>query len=476
MTFLNIGGVDYTQDELATLNKAGVLQIAEKHNPASSTANAMPLHGHGHGAATQYGPLANPGAAPDMISLIPRVRSFSRVLNMRPADNYNEYQDVFTGVTAGSGTNATGFCADPPIAGQFKTTRLTFSFGSYYEKTKLNVIPAIGMRQNRADQARKVANMADPESRFIPTLAQELTDTMSQLANEMITFGIDAERTHEQVLFTGNNATASASARRGFIQEFHGFDQYIKTGYTAGGLDSVVKTFNALVSGTDSGGRSIVQVIADAWYGLQDRDEGFGITTNRYLVMRKDTFRALADYYAWVYYTRAMTGSSSLPITQSGTEITNFRDSMIRQQYLLVEGEEVPVVFTSGIPRENTANGRYKADIYIVPVQSSIGDLTYLEYADMNNPYINEFTFAIANMGQIGNMNNGLYLVANRSTGLCWEYLFASQMRLVVKAPALCGRIDDVIYDFNADIRDAIPGESFYANGGGTYWNGTFTP
>lgn len=478
MSAINIGGVEFTQEQVTKMAQNGMLSVGQKHDPASTTLTATPLHGRNHGNTSQYGIFANPGARNEVISLAPRVRSLSNVLSMRPANNINEFQDVITGVTAGAGTNATGFCGNPPSAGQFKTSRLSFVFGSHYEKTQLNSIPEIGLVMNRADMPRRVVNLQGGQSRFIPTMAQELPDTLSQLANELITFGFDVERNAEQVLFTGNSATASASARRGFIKEFDGLDQYIKSTYTAPALNSVIKTFNALVSGTNSGGYNVVQSLANAMRGLRSRASGWGIDANWYMSMREDLFWSIAEVYAYLYYVRGMSGSAGLPISQNGRELTDFRDRIIAQQSLPVDGINVPVVFSDGIPRETLANGRYKSDIYIVPVESNIGDLTYLEYNDMTSTPKQEF-LSLMNQnggGQIGSMNNGFYLVGNRSTPFCWEYHFASQMRLIVTAPALCARVDDVWYDFDADIRDAIPGESYYANGGSTYWNGTFTP
>lgn len=476
MSAINIGGVEFTQEQVTEMAQKGLLSIGQKHDPASLTLTATPLHGRFHGNTSQYGVFANPGGRPDVLSFAPRVRSLSNVLSMRPANNINEYQDVKTGVTAGAGTNATGWCGNPPSAGQFKTSRLSFVFGAHYEKTQLNAIPEIGMVLNRADQPRRVVNLQGGSSRFIPSLAQALPDTLSQLANELITFGFDVERNFEQVMFTGNSGTASASARRGFIKEFDGFDQYIKTSYSASAVNSVVKTFNTIVTGTTSAGLNIVQTLANALRGLRSRANSWGIDANWYLAMREDLFWSLVEVYATAYYTRSMTGSSSLPIVQSGRELTDFRDRIIAQQSLPIDGMNVPVVFTDGIPRENTANGRYKSDIYIIPVESNVGDLTYIEYNDMGSAPKQEFLSLMSanGGGQIATMNDGFYLVGNRSTPFCWEYHFASQMRLIVSAPPLCGRVDDVQYDFDADIRDAIPGESFYANGGSTYWNGQF--
>jgi len=85
----------------------------------------------------------------------------------------------------------------------------------------------------------------------------------------------------------------------------------------------------------------------------------------------------------------------------------------------------------------------------------------------MSNGYISEFANSFG-LDDVAVMNNGLFLVGKRSTGLCIEYHVQARMRLILDAPFLSGRVDDVIYTLIDPIRDAMPGTSFYANGGVT--------
>jgi hypothetical protein len=58
-------------------------------------------------------------------------------------------------------------------------------------------------------------------------------------------------------------------------------------------------------------------------------------------------------------------------------------------------------------------------------------------------------------------------MVGLRSTGLCREYHFAMRARLILEAPFLAGRLDNVTYSYRtAEWRDAYPGASAYVNGG----------
>jgi hypothetical protein len=67
-------------------------------------------------------------------------------------------------------------------------------------------------------------------------------------------------------------------------------------------------------------------------------------------------------------------------------------------------------------------------------------------------------------------MNNGMFLVGSRSTGLCKEYHFQARMRLILETPFLAGRLDDIRFTFRAPIRNSDPADTYYyADGGRTY-------
>lgn len=91
-----------------------------------------------------------------------------------------------------------------------------------------------------------------------------------------------------------------------------------------------------------------------------------------------------------------------------------------------------------------------------------------MEYYPMDNQYTTEY---MNNFGlqTVGTLNNGLFLVGKRDTGLCLEWHFQARMRLILEVPFLAARIDDVQYSFYEPIREAIPGSSRFVNGGVSY-------
>ena len=71
---INIQGKDYTDAELVTLAKAGVLQIGQKNDPASTTVTAPALHGPFQGNSAQQGLFSATGVRPQRYGESKRAR------------------------------------------------------------------------------------------------------------------------------------------------------------------------------------------------------------------------------------------------------------------------------------------------------------------------------------------------------------------------------------------------------------------
>lgn len=470
-----IDGKEYTDAEILTLAKAGVFSIGRKNDPAStSLANTPALHGPLQGG-TGFGLFSRPGTRPERFSTLTRPYTLAQTLPLLPSEYTDELIEVMTGVTTSSGTNADGFCGNPPTVGIAKTARQVFRWGDYYVKTNLNSIPQIGQLRNRADIAGQILNAAAGENPFVPDILRRMTDTRDQLAYELWLVGVSLERSLERVLVVGNRADTGTNREHGFITEFNGLSSFIKTGYTdidtgvlAPALDSAVVTWNASI-GSTVGGRNFATALADTYFGLAQRAQMMGMAGTQWvLVMRSDLFKAAAEQLACTYQImRCNFAGNTDGNRQDVAETRRLYDGMMQGQYLMAEGDQIPVVFSDGMVRETVANNTYKGDMFFVPVSWSGRALTYMQYFNLGNTYAQEYANYLGNDTQV--LNNGLYRVGVRSTGLCKEYHFATRMRMIAETPHLMGRIDGIQYSFLAPIRDALPGDSFYANGGITY-------
>lgn len=470
----------YSIEEIRDIMSA--VGVTQKNDPASTSLAGTPaLHGPLQGSTTQYGAFSYPGVRPEMFSALTRPRSFARLFNPVRSEFTDEILEINTGQTAGSGTNATGFCGNPPVVGQLKMCQQIFQFGDYYIKTNLNALPLVGQLRNRADVPRNILNAAPSENPLIPDLMYRLTDTRDQLAYELFLVGVDLERTLETVLVTGDITQSSVSTDLGWIKEFNGLDGQIKTGYTDAvtgiacpAMDSAVITFNADVGATIAGGdgRNLVTTFSDLYYGLLDRAAGVGMANpDIRIIMRKEAFRGIVEIYACQYNTHRCNslGTAGNPFVVDTRDANTIRMEMLNGQYLLIDGVQVPVMFSEGIPQGTPAAATWQSDVYMGAVSWQGVPLLRLEYFGMDNPYSQKFASSF-NAANIDYLNNGMFIVGVRDTGLCREFHFASRMRLIVETPWLWGRIDNINYSTNsAPMRNALPGTSLYANGGYTY-------
>lgn len=473
---IKIGDQEFNEIELKTLAKAGVLQIGQKHDPGSTTLTAGPLHGVFHGASTQFGVFSSAGVRPERFNATQRPPSMLSVIPFKKSDLINEIIEIVTGVTAGTGNNATTFCGNPPVYGQLKTCKQTYTFGEIFFGTRLNDLTKIGQRRNRADIPGRIYNDAATNNPFIPQIpgVTGIGDTMSQLQNEFYTAGIGLEREVVQVNWSGSAGTQN-STYRGVMTQWAGLDNQIKTGYVDAdnsiacpAADSVVQSFNTTITGTDANSLDFVEAAHDVYRAVVQRAQDVGLTWNGVIVMRREHFIRATDVWACAYSTYRCSGAQYEEQNVDGFQTQALRMQMLQGQYLLFDDVQVPVVFDGGIPRETVANNTYKSDMYFVPLSADGVPTLYYDHIDMGNQYTQEFVNFVGG-SEKRVINNGLYLVAKRDTGFCMEYHFAAKVRLILEAPFLAGRLDDTQYTYFAKTRDAIPGQSLYEDGGVTY-------
>lgn len=453
--------------------------FTQKHDPASLTLAAPTLTGPFQGNANQFGLFADPYARPQRWSTVARPpRGIFQLAALRKSEFVKERLDLMSGVTAAAGTNATNWCGNPPTVGQGKIAAQDYEWGEYFIKTNLNALPLLGQVRRGEVPAQILNQPAESRNPLIPSMMYVLDNPRSQLAYELYLIGVHLERTIDSVGITGDHTQASASTEIGWISEFTGLDGQIKTGYTDArtgiavpAADSAVVPFNGLISSTNTTYGNYVQAMSDLIWGLKQRAMVYGMDEAQFaIVMRREAFRASVENWACNYATyRCQSSNAGQPFVNDVRDTNQLRLEMMNGQYLLVDGQPVPVVFSEGIPRTSQGGGLFIDDQYVVPYSWNGIPLLSLEYFDLNNPYLQDYA-GFVNPDSHKTMNDGMWLVGSRDAGMCEEYLFASRMRLILETPWLAGRLDDVGYKFTASIRSAQPGDTFnYADGGRTF-------
>lgn len=475
-----IDGKDYTDSEIGVLSKAGVLNIGQKNDPSSATATASSvLHGQSFTNANQLGLFSRPGVRPERFSALMRPNSMARLLRPQKSEYINEIIEILTGQTVGTGNNATDWCAPGPLAGALKTCAQIYPFGNFKMNTRVVPLQEVGQRVNRADVNAVILNNPPEDNPLIPDMAYRFPNgQQDQFALEFFNLGIEMERQLEKEMWQG--VVGTDSGIRGWWKDMNSLSALVKTGYAdayGGALcpaaDSTVVSWNADVGATVSN-RSIVTAFSDTYYAMTDLAEQVGMGGTEFgFFMRKEQFRAITQTWACTYLTsRCQSSNAGQPILVTGEEQTRLRESMQNGRYLLIDGMEVPVYFTDGIPLEQLGGGAAKvlrADVFLLPLRWNGRPLINLEYHDMGNEAAQILANAVYTSAVF--LNNGMYLLTKNEKEGCVEFSLSSKMRMFLEAPFLSARIDDISFTYQAPTRSADPAVTFngYANGGTTY-------
>lgn len=472
-----INGIEFTEKQVSELVSKGLLNFNQKNDPSGSTATASSLHGANYGNSNQYGLFSAPGVRPERVSALSRPRSMTSILRPQKTELINEIVEVVTGQTAGTTTNATGWCADGALAGVLKTCQQTYPMGNFKMRTRIIPLQEVGQLKNRADIPGLILNNPPQDNPLIPEMFYRLTDDRSQLQYEFFTLGNQIARSMETELWRGVAGTDTSIT--GWWKDFNGLDSLVKTGYVDAltlvacpAADSTVKSWNADIGAT-VGGSNIVQTFADIFYAKNDLADMVGMSGVTWAwVMRKEQFRALTEVWACQYSTyRCQSTNAGQPIMITGEETNRLRLEMQNGQYLLIDGIQVPVVFSDGILLERLGSGTpniLRADAYLLPISWNGRPLIRLEYHDMGNQYATELANMVYTSAQF--INNGMYMLTKNERDGCIEFTISMKARLFLECPFLCARVDDISFSYGAPTRDANPGVTWlHANGGATY-------
>ncbi len=477
---IQIGGKSYDIEDLKELR---ALAEVFKNDPASTTPSATPLYGP-YDNSGLAGVLSIPGIRPEMYSILPRPRTFMQLVGVKKSNINHEKIGILTGATDGSGANAADFCAEPPKAGRLKRCVQDYLWGKWKMGTQLNVLPEMGQRYDYADVPKRILNLKQSPNPFMPDIlgGADLNNPAGiRLANELFNVGIAWERANEKVACTGDHTQASASTEAGWIREYDGLELQIITGrrdrdttLLCPAADSVVISWGASVEAT-IGGRTFPQMLVDTWFGRMELADQIGLGGTSFAwIMPSRLFRALTYVYACSYYTSRCAGTQYNEQNMNAESTRRLQLEMQNGHYLLMDGIPVPVVFSDGIPVTKAVGSIYTADsVYLVPVDWNGQRFLNLEYLPMNNADVSAFMGFMPNM-PLQLINDGMFLVGLRSTDVCIEYVFNAQMRLILDAPFLAARIDDVQFTYlDTGYRSAYPAETaFYVDGGTSSWAG----
>lgn len=407
---------------------------------------------------------------------------------------------IITGVTASSGSEPTGPCDDPPVAGLLKLCTQSVYFGRQSRMSRVFELDRMGLLQDRGEHLdlQWVGNPLSPsgtgaQAPTLPGFGGGNAAVNSEVGKALMEMAVAWSRDFAEEVYTGNPSANTAGGGRKY---YRGLDLLINTGYrdaltgvACAAADSIVRSAGNVNISTDvTGARTIFRTITDIFRQLQFNATSMGLAQVKWVIaMRPTLFYELTEVWPMVYATtRGLTlASSSTPIVSTAEYLNEQRDTMRGNlyeqtgQYLLIDGQRVEVVLDSAIAETNVGGGVYSSGMYFIPLTvlggTVVTELEYLPYVGERSAMEAARAFGAEAFYQT--TDNGRFLWHFKPpNNFCVQFLAKTEPRIVLRTPFLAARYTTIRYTPVSHERDWDPADTYFVNGGQTTYTGITPP
>lgn len=434
------------------------------------------LMGHGYNGIFSF-----PGLEPDIVSALALPMSgIIDYLPSRTSNLVNPVYGIMTGVTAGSGDERETPCGTPPEPGNMKLCKRILPMGVQSLSTKTLDIRNEGRQRDRSDflDFNFITNplyaQGLPAFPQLPFSAGGSDPLRNEGGKMLFEFGVEWIRKFCPLIWTADPAHNNAG---GGYSEPYGLSYQINDGYQdiTGQLcpasDSLVRDFGSLDVADNAA--TFLQELSAMIYYLETNAEDVKLTPVEHAIaMTRDLFWIVTEIWACAYWTsRCSNFSASQVESIDAQSVIKLRDDMRNGQYLLINGKQYQVIIDQCIPETALAGGAFTETIYIVLMRyAGRRPGVYLEYRDYDAPGGPVERARQMSNDKIYATNAGRYLwMWHQSNNGCVKGQAETEWRVIVEAPFLCGRLDNVKFVPRIHSRMWDPAGSFYLDGGRYY-------
>lgn len=453
--------------------------VSYKHD---ATGTPTTTYAHGPGGLFTY-----PGVNPDVFSAMIGIEAgLVGLLPKYASVETNPIFETITGVQDDVGNEPSAECDPAIVAGLLKACKLTSVFGRYRRQTRELYLNRLGQRVNNSDPMNlRLMNtpmgndqMLAPD--MIPGAGTEILN--NEVLKVLFEFGVSVNRLLARQIWDGNPTNNNGEG----YKELTGVNLLIgtgkvdaETGVACPAMDSDIKNFNYSRVDDLTGTNDIVEVVTYLYRTRRSLARRAGLMPVEWVfAMREELFYEVSAMWPCSYLTYRCafrTDDGTVTYNVSSADAINFRDDMRQNQYLLIDGIRVPVVFDDGINEQvqgdngNIAAGGFASDIYLIPLTVLGGTpVTYMEYFDHGNASITTALTTGRLGGQVWTTNNGAWIWTAERSRLCVFWEGKVEPRLIMRTPYLAGRIQNVEYSPLQHTRTAFPDDPYFVNGGVT--------
>lgn len=449
-----------------------------------SVPSSTPSGVNAHGSGGLFGTF---GLSRPIFSAFPLpARGLASKLPVRFSNETHPLYGLITGVTATSGTNPVGVCDDPKSAGSMKLCTHSFVFGRLSRQTRVFDIESAGQTINRGEFTDlMLLGGTSPENSMVPTMpvGASLNQAAARTAvKALYELGVSWIRDFARMIYTGDPANNTAG---GGHQEFNGLDKLINTGYQDAetgilcpAADSIIRSFGNLEISANA--TRIVREIQYIYRNLKYLSRHAGMDPVRWaLSMPFGLFYELTNIWPIAYSTTAAsvvpTGST---LFVGSEDQLKFRDAMrgnlidYSGQYLMIDGEQVPVVIDDAITETQTAGSAFVSQIYFIPLTVMGNEpVAFVEHFNYDGPgAAGEMARLFAAQDMFYTSDSGRFLWHKKPpTNTCVQVVTYCRPRLMLLTPYLAARLTDIKYTPLMHERAWDPSDpSYFVNGGRT--------
>lgn len=476
-----------------------LLNQSNANKRSKAVPSSTPTTYYGHGPA---GLFSTRGMSQALFSamVLPSL-GVQSILPVRPNREANPLYGIVTGVTASSGSEPDGPCDDPPTTGLTKLCTHSFVFGRQSRMSRVFELDRVGLITNRAEFDDYQFN-GNPfrEGVYSPTIPNMSTEALArnEMAKALFEMAVAWSRDFAVEFYTGNPSNNSANGGRKY---FNGADRLINTGYrdaetgiACPAADSIVRSFGSLEISGDAfaaNAAALVRQITNILRNLQFLSSRAGLDPTQWVIaMPWSMFYEVTAIWPCAYQTyRCSVGGTNNTAFSDRDGMNAMTDSMRGDiynrtgQYLLIDGQQVPVVIDDAITETVGAGETFTSSIYFIPLTVLGGTpVTFLEYVpyDQANGAM-DFARAFAPADSYYTSDNGRFIWHKKPpTNFCVQLLAKCEPRLLMLTPYLAARLTNVKYTPVAHQREWDTASSYYVDGGrvdaGGYGPSYYTP
>lgn len=456
-----------TKELLKVLEGQGDLIKSILDKDASSTPNAMPLHGNG-------GLWAISGLDREVINAKIEPFGIGSILPYIPSSDTTPVFGAVLGIVSHGQARITNPCADAPT-GYVKGGTLTAKFGLTRFDTNTIDLMEVALRKNRGDFKDLILKGGlIGDGSMTPQSIRSMSDReffSNVVAAEMMIAGVNAQRELSEDMWQG---TVAEGAFPGLDSQITTGHVDVETGATMPALDSKLYNFN--YNAVDGSSPDIVEIMAAMEHYLYFNAQHMGFLPVKWaIVMRPELWEEVTKVWVCKYFTNGCgedsVGGSIVHVNDGAA--AELRDRIRSAHVITINGRQYPVIEDTGVHQydwdndsDNLDEGEFASSISFVPLSVQGGGFktTYMEYLDYSAA---ENMLGMIKAGRMFWTDGGMYSWSiEDEKGWCAKLGLRSQQRVILRTPQLAGKIQKVKYSPIMPTRSPYPGDKYFADGG----------